>query len=295
MGNAISGEVGFPVYLEDRHRMVLDANDAGVTLDEGTFSDYSVNVLDTLNQMFVDVAGVPDYTKSPFYTAVAYDPDPNLESVEELTEAYYPILKSFNPSVTLDELKSAASNLAETAILSDEEITDSVNAFDENTKARHLRNLTRITGSFFNLRAVMTSQFGIELALAEARRAQEVNNYEQNLRVQNDGLRSTTLVNILQIGSRLHEIQHNAWARAISIQDTVARTAIDTKSAQLANDIHYDVQDVTWDLSLLEKQAALLAGLNGAPAVREPLTKFERAVAVGAQAISILAPLMAFL
>lgn len=296
MGNAISGEVGFPVYLEDRHKCLLDSNIGGGTLDEPLIdAAYTVNVLDTINEMYVDLAGTPDYTRSPFYTAVAYDPDADLANTTNLANQYYPLLQSFDPTITFDQLVTAATSVVSENLLSQDKIDAAVAAFDENTKQRHLRNITRVTGSFFNLRAVMTTQFGIELALLESRRAAEVNNFEQSLVLQNDGLRVSTLANILQIGVGLYDLQHSAWARALTIQDGLTKTNIEAKTNQLANDIHYDVQDTMWDLTLLERQANLLAGLNTAPTVREPLTRFEKFLAAAGSALSILGPVIGLL
>lgn len=74
-------------------------------------------------------------------------------------------------------------------------VTDAVNAFELRQKAAHLRGISNIADGFFTARAVTGSQFGMALALLEAERQREYNDYDERLRVEQVRLNHSAAVN----------------------------------------------------------------------------------------------------
>lgn len=213
---------------------------------------------------------------NPYVDLEAIDPTDDLATIQRRMDAFADAVTALNPISDMDEAVRTAKRLVDGVILDDSRIDEMVDAFEQRTRRRHLRALMHIRDGYGMADAGLSSTMRSELVAAEHDRAQEVNEFEQQLRMKKDAERNQIIVDMSArymsaLGARLDAL------RAVSqLQFDVSKLNIVAKQDRQEKDLEYELQDAFWDPNLIKEGFSALQVGSGLPMQPRTPNKAER-------------------
>ena len=194
----------------------------------------------------------------PVLPDIAAEEVPLVDVVEVITLAdtalaeYTSNLDQLSPFMDIGMAHELAVSMTESRLLDETNVDEAVDSFETRTVARHQRAVSRVATGMFDAGTVMTTQFGIALALLENDRAIEVNDYEVKLRLQNDQLRVEHVAQLVSSMTRMKELEWNMRQYALGMRIDIEKTllALGTETAR----VNTAISQLNLDLARLSSQ-----------------------------------------
>lgn len=265
MGGSASSS--YPEHLLQMHKAWLAGEDID---DTWTGHGSYCNVADDIMAARSDVGG------NPFANVLAYNPDSDLDLVQQRLDDFFSEVVLLNPEADIESAIDIVSRkLEEVATDSQGEIDAVVTAAEARGLLEHQRAVSRLTAGMFDLGAVMTSQFGVAIALLEQGRANAISDLQAQLHLQAKQQRSTDMVNLTAAVLDRSVQRIKGLQAAVAIQAEVSKQHIVAKNEQLAMDLEMELKDATWDLDLYKYGTQVLGSIQGTAAIpaQEPWEK----------------------
>lgn len=264
----------YPAYLQDLHSALMTGTDPAVSISDftayGSIADYMV-------------AASSGVGGSPYATIEAYDPNEDLDLNQEQYDDWKEIIDAVDAADDIDAFITAA-NTAATSIVTSTEIDAAVAAFEARSKGAYLREVSRAAAGMFEVGAVLTTQFGMTLAMMERDRADQLNDMDARLRLLAERERYQTASQYAMEMVRLRMFQLGEQRAAVAMQTDLSRLRIAALQDQQSLDLKYEVEDATWDLNLMNYPISHIGALSGAVSLYKQQTPGERLAASVMQA-----------
>jgi len=285
MGSVTPDESQFPANLGLAHAAVLNGvpptNFANYTSEMWAITPKDMNVADAM----LDASSMGG--GSPFAMVEAYDPDEDIASVQSEYDKFSTLVDALNPATDLEAAIDAAVTWYDTNIEdSGDEIADLVAATEAASRPEHLRAKTRVSAGFQDIRAVMTTQFGMAMASMEHERAMRLLDMEKNLTLFGRRERTQTVLNLANAYLGQSQRQIAQVQTATSMLNDLMRVKVATKQDQIEADLMYEEKDALWDLELFNYHSNVLASIQGAGTMPRSQTQRERVAAALTTSIS---------
>lgn len=287
MGGSFAGEVNYPPHILLTHQDLL----------HGGYSDtfdgaFLAGLTQTSWYLMADITTARALT--PHDAVDAYDPTADIARAQARIDALTNTVDAIDPTLTIADHAANAASLVDNTILKNQRITDAVNAFDQNTKARHLRAASRIAVGYFDIRATMTDQFGMSMALNELARRNEVSAFEANLRLQFEDKRADAILGVIQATGAMLGTQIQSSTIGATLQEQLVKTATTAQQDRIEFDLAREVDSALWDLNLYQYAWQGLGAISSQPLPQGP-TKFERGLSGLATGVSAIATVVGLL
>lgn len=285
----------YPEYIEDQHAAWLVGG-----------GGYPYNIKAYLDAAFALTAA----SGSPYYNATVYDPETDLDEIEERLTDYLSSVDAldpvtdFNSAVTAAAAKKAQFVPDNTAIESaltayndgevEDAIDDAVAAFDATETDALNASLNQFCGSMFEARASQTSQFvqGLFQIQAQHRRRvadmrmqltaqakQRAADYRAQLTMNVKRTETAYMMQAVQDIERLVYSIADHQFRAHSAKSEFGRMKIVAMNEFDENNLRMEVEDAQWELSLFDFGNKALAAPAGLATSTPKLNKGQNALA----------------
>lgn len=277
-GGGPSGAVDFPDYMEKIHVNWLTGGTTGTPAPSMT-----TPVEDVMNTA-IAAGGNPYDSENAFDPGAVFTPTSGspLDTMQDEHDSVETLIDAVDPEGSSGLFKSyidKAVTEVDAVLVTNAQITTAVNAFDDSDKVLRLQELSRWTGGMADINAVHSSQFVIGMALRESIATMTSNRFEQDLRIQLARDRQQMILTAVNMMFDMFTLKATASLDLVRLQGDVSRTLIIAKQEQTDRDLEIDVRDATWDLTVFQYGANLLAGISGAGSpVVEGLTKTQSAI-----------------
>jgi len=249
-GGGGAGVVDYPAHMKTYHGRILDHS--GV---------------DTITSSMTDIMNVA-IGSSPFALATAYDPDADIATM----------VASVGDLETLINLLSAGTGLDAliAGVLDQTRIDDAVTEFSDDLGARLIAEvLPRFESGMRDINAVTSSAFAIGRAVIEDGQTRQVAKFSSEIHLKSFGDDA-----IRVIGLKLD------YQKALSHMTVEAnRIKVVAKSEEAVENLSIDEADATWDISVFQHGANMLAAIGGGTAVAQE-KKINKAASVIGGAMS---------
>lgn len=219
-----------------------DLSDAQTRLDAFTAIVDALSPIDDIETYVDTVVGK--------ITTIA-NPSTDLTDAIARFADYQTYMTTLAPVTSITTAHAAAITAIDATLFDSDRIDAVVDAFEDRSQGAFQRGVARVAAGMFDLRAVMSSQFGMALALMERDRAQEVNDFDAKLRMQIEQQRADHAIQILDRMTRLMELEASVEKDSVQLQ-----FAIDKLSNELAR------QDADRNANLAVSLSAQLANLE---------------------------------
>lgn len=268
-GGGFSGKIDFPNYMRNAHEDLLDISD---------------------NLVAITVAGA-----SPYNAAFAYDPDTDVDAVQDKIDTYFELAEAVTPSDDIGEFFTDAAAFVDAELLSDDYIDDLTDAYEVTNKPAYLRSISRFTGGMSDINAVHNSSFIIGLALEEESFNNQLEGFSAGLKQQRDQLRTNAVMTLASMMVTVYQMKLQSTANSANMQQEQGRFTVAAKQNQYDKDLELDVRDVLFDFDVLDRGGMVLGAINGAPAAPNPPGPIQQMGSMGLSTISSLLPLLGML
>jgi hypothetical protein len=268
-------DVHYPDYLENFHQALMAGGWDGTNWTDNLL--YSV--VDAINANSTWGGG------SPYAGVAAYDPSSDLDDMQSRFDDFDNLVTALDPEVDLETaLAFANAQVDPTAELAD--IDDYVDALETREKGAFNREVARVTSGMFDIRGVMTSQFGMVLSSMEdgRRNSLDANDKEMRLQAFNRGQQLKLGIADTYLRQKSQQIELNRVA--VAMQSDLSRLKITGYGDELAMNLEMATRDGTWDLELLEYAKGGMAAITGAAMVPRTQTPRERLMGALTTALS---------
>ena len=286
----------YPLHVLAMHQALLAGEQITNNLANPTdkHADFSYSTYMSVGDEMVAVADT-----SPYASVSAYDPAADLTTAQAQFNEFLTQIQAFDPDATLGDATALASAFAQDALLDyiqdidealsiDESRMDGlVSEYDLRSRSRHQSNVSQLTVGMFDIRAVMTTQFGMELANMGVEREREVSQFDAQLRLQFEtDKRNTRAQLISQFTSGLIPGLVDTYLKAVGVklqgyqtaaqmQDGLSKEKIVAYQDQINWDLDAEVKDTLWNLNLFQYGVSVMSGFPGSP-TPEKSSKAER-------------------
>jgi hypothetical protein len=251
----------FPPHMKSFHQeLITGKNEQGsTTLAEADF-DLDNNVVSLINDVDTTSGG------NPYDGLSAYDPDGDLSNAQTKIDYWNALITAIDANDTVEEAVEDALSVVDSDYDLDTYIDGLVDDFEQRSKGAFLRNVSRVTAGMFDIRSVMTSQFGMALANMEQDRQDQLNDIDARFRLQEHKDRMMMALQISNDMHRLRSAQLQGIQGAAGMQQEMSKMKIVAKQDQTNTDLEWEVRESLWDLDLLQNYGAgMLSALSGAP------------------------------
>lgn len=277
-----SGVTSIPAYVQEFHAEILQGDPAtdgsGTPVDLGNFNiGYVLSELSTLG--------------NPYQNAAIYDPESDLDQFEDRVNVFRDFWSGFDPLTLWTSYVEAATEAIDNINTTVDEIEDAVTEFTNKAVVDLARGYNRIASMLFEGNAVIGSTYPGALAVLESQYLTDVNKFRADLTLQarrekmNLVFQSVgQLSQLLSTGISTHQIDVDA-----SLQ--LAKFRIAAKTDQLAGDLQYNVEELTWDLNLLKSGADAAGAISGIGGSQEKPSQMQSRLVGGMTGLALGASL----
>lgn len=212
---------------------------------------------------------------SPYENVTAFDPDSLLQDVVTALQQFRSAVDDYDPeSITQDVMATARTEAA--TMFPASSVDAAVAAFDESTKAGHLREISRTLSGAWEAGAILSTQvFGAIANLGEAR-TRQINEYRAKLNLQRNSEFTTAVLQIAGMMIQAEGTRLNAWQAYTVVAMDRAKLHVTAKQDQRDKDLEFLTRHITWDLDLMQYGYNALGAIYGAQVVPRSQTKGER-------------------
>ena len=308
-GGGASGEVGFPTYMENIHKVYLYHEDDVSFASGEDKPTYSINhILNVLHgsggnpyegeTAFNPNAALTINSSSPLgridsqYSATktlldALDAETDWQGY---VDSAYDKTGKFTDIDFLNNLQSAITGLLNALedVLDSSIISDMVDAFEANKKTRFKREVSQWSAAMADVGAVHTSSFIMGLSLWQKEFSDMVDSYEKELRsniyrdivVQSIG--AHVKAQVLRVGSkdqmvlggaelmaRLNQMKVQMEADLTQVKAEIERITMISLKEQKDRDLDIDANEALWELETYMYAGNMLGSISGAAAGRK--------------------------
>ena len=209
---------------------------------------------------------------SPYTLATAYNPQPQLaymsDSVNTFDTRYQAAVNEMDYEKIIQEIKDSLDEYT----ITEEEILASVAAFSDSLNHEiETTMIPRFQRGMQDINAVQSSSFVLGKAMIEEEVVRKIAQYEADLRIQREKIRSTERVS--NIGASLQTYMQMIGMK-LSYADSIAKLFVETNrmaivayKEQYDKDFELDSSNALWDLEVFKYGGNLLASIGGGTAV----------------------------
>lgn len=269
-GGGFAGKIDFPAYMRTFHNNYLIDNAQAL-----------IPIL---------LAGA-----SPYNAAFAYDPDTDIDLVQERVDTFGEAADAIDPSADTTGFFEDAATVVDAELMPDTYITDLATSFETANKPAYLRGINSFTAGMSDINAVHNSSFIIGLALMESQFQNQIDQFTSQLEMQRDQARSSAILGLTQVMASLYQMKLSQLSTMSSVQMEQGRFVVAAKQNQYDKDIELDVRDLLWDFDVLDRGGMVLGAINGAPAAPNPPGPIQQMGSMGLSTISSLIPLLSMI
>lgn len=242
-GGSGAGEIGYPVYMEDRHKDLLD---------------------DLIPE--VDIVRVA----SPYEDAVSYDPTIKLAEIKLRYDSLAAAVDRLNPKRDLEGFINTASNIAEQQkLLGEGPVAEVVSNFESRQAITHARVLNRFNGAMADINAVQSSAFVIGQALIESQLQNSVDGVSADLSFRNFHMRAQFMAQVTSEFMSLTSFSIDTNRMLTSLLAEINRVTILAEKEQHDNDLRIDIDDSLWGLRTFAFAGNMLSAISGSTSLPE--------------------------
>lgn len=251
----------FPPHMKSFHQeLITGKNEQGTTtLAEADF-DLDNSIVALINAVDTTSGG------NPYDGLSAYNPDGDLSNAQTKIDYWSALIAAIDANDTIEDAIEDALSVVDSEYNLEPYVDDLVDAFEQRSKGAFLRNVSRVTAGMFDIRSVMTSQFGMALANMEQDRQDQLNDIDARFRLQAHKDRMVLALQVSNDMQKLRAIQLQGIQGAAGMQQEMSKMRIVAKQDQTNTDLEWEVRESLWDLDLLTNYGAgILSALSGAP------------------------------
>jgi|GEM_PF-5920658 len=266
-GAAPGAATAYPTHQMCMHKYWLHGSNA----DEPTLTD----VIDVNAEMYK--ASTAGGGLSPYATTVAYDPDADLADIRAKLEDFVSDVSAMDSSLDVGAAIEFAVQKIQDQVVTDADITETVNAFESRQRGAFARAATRLAAGMFDIGAVMTSQFHVAMSNLEADRQADLNDADKQMRLEAKNQKLQAVMAVAQEYLQHQFGKMQAEQMAAAMQDSLGRLAIAAKQDEVGFDLEMLVKDRLWNLDLFPYANNVMSSIAGSSTVPHP-TKWDRMV-----------------
>lgn len=273
-GGGSSGKVRYPSYVETTHREWLEN-----TIDDWPqeYEDIGVaagwNALTPLTYVMESVLR----GENPYEAAFTYDPSGDLDEVNDRFEDYDDLVKQLQPYGDWETWVTDIAAVADDEILSTDEISDVVDAFEDRLDDRYAADWAKIALGYAAENAVLTSAFPVAYANFMQNKQNAIDDFEAKLTLEDRQKRADFINNNVRLVANLTLGRIDAHRMSTHLFGEINRQEIVAQREYLSTDLDMDVRETLFDFIPFEHAGALLAAPGGGVAVTE--TNHEKSAA----------------
>lgn len=226
---------------------------------------------------------------SPYEFVESFDPTDLIEALRLRVETLRDAVDALDPISTTGDVHDAAElaeDLFDDHAGSSSHIGAVVTAAETRGKAAMLRQLSRTVIGLWDMRALMSTQVGPEIALIQAEFGGQLADLDARLRQQADMQRMQSVQHIMGLILAEKERKISALQRQILAEADLAKFEISAKTDQITQDLAWEINDTLWDLNLGPYASNFISATMGASQIPRPMTKGERILGTVTNALS---------
>lgn len=266
-GGGYAGKIDFPAYMRNFH------------------DDYLLNNAQVIISFLLHGA-------SPYNSAYAYDPDSDIDLVQDRIDTLNEAIDEINPSDDITSFVTDAAALVDDQMLPDDYITDLTAAYVLENKPAYLQGIAMVNAGMSDINAVHTSSFIIGMAIQEAQFANQTRRFTGELEARRDVVRFDAINNLTGQMVALYQLKLGLLNTVSGTQIEQGRFVVAAKQNQYDKDIELDVRDLFWDFDVLDRGGGVLGAINGAPSGANPPGPMQQMTSMGLSTLSSLIPLI---
>lgn len=274
--NAAGDAVVYAAYLETEHKSWM--NDTSVANMENLNSfDRTMNVKSAMAEVYDD---------DPYADLEPYNVDDDLAECQTRLDAYLLLTDSADVDNDIDAFVAAAIVEYDTTINPTSNVNDLVNAAEARADLGLQRSISSMATGARDIRAVMTSTFGMAIAHLESQKNLALQEEDAKLRAYEERERTESIIRL----AAMH-IQHKPWTLQLkqngaAMLNDLLRLKMLAKQDAVEFEMEMKVRSRLWKLDLFHYRQAALAAINGAVTMPRRQTERERKAALFTQALS---------
>ncbi len=275
-----AGEIAYPGYIQGFHSYALmdtaaDGDFAG-TLAASMFFD-DTNALEEM---------VTLQNAAPYANQNTYDPDTELEATEDEIGSYRAFVEGIDPEDTWSDFVDTA--LSQVGRLVDPgDVEGDVDAFRIKSETSLARSYARVSATFSDINAVVSTAYPTSLALLEMEHNDRVAEFASSRQSQASQDRSKMAALAIGQLTALFSAKMQAKAGTVTFTDSFNRMKIAAKTDQTLADLALDIDETLWDWSILQRGTNLIGAMQGISTVPTPLTQTQKLLGGFATAVGL--------
>lgn len=271
-GGSSATDQAYPVHMTQMHQEFLAGREIDSGYVFGTFSDVASDT----------EAARAENGGSPFEAVEGYDPTGDMMRAQSNLDMVSSQLSMYDPETELAKAVDVALSKYDGSFsLTEEEILSEVNAFEDQSIKAMQREVSRTAAGFFDIQAVMSSQYGQAIALLEAARQREVSAFEATMRTEKRRDRMALVQSILQGKTQLELTKLRSVLAIAGMQMEQSKMVVMAMQDKINFDLEVESRDAVWDLELYPYRNAVMSSIAGSATVPFP-TKWDRALQAAA-------------
>lgn len=235
-GGGNSGKVDYPDYMEAMHTTWLD--------DVDGYMDAAIG-------------------NSPYTTAVAYDPDDDLDAMDAAIVAFNTVVDAISVATDYASYSTAVKNQIDNNIISTTHIDALIAAHADVIDSDYDDMVTKFTSGMRDIGAAMTSSFTYGQADIYAKKERDLTEFGKTLYVEAERQRNEMIREHVNLVFRAH-------LQRVQFEEDVAKLIADScnirivaKGEEARENYEYDEMDAKWDLEVTHYGAAMMASIGG--------------------------------
>jgi len=241
-GGGGSGRVSYPTYMETIHSTWL-----------------------------TDVDGYMDSAigNSPYTTAVAYDPDDDLDAMDAAITAFNTVVDAISVATDYASYSDAVVAQVDDNVITTTLIDTAIAAHADVIDADYDDMVTKFQSGMRDIGAAMTSSFVIGQADIYAKKERTLTEFSGKLYVEMERQRNEMVNHGVELVFKSH-LQRVDFEKAVATLTADAnRIRIVAKGEEARENYEYDEMDARWDLEMTTYGAAMLASIGGGTPARD--------------------------
>jgi len=245
-GGGGSGVVDYPAYMKDFQGDIL--NHTGI-------DTITSSMIDVMNNML---------GSSPFTGEVAYDPDVNINAMEESVNDFDTLVGLLSSGTSLDTLIAN--------VLDQSRIDNAMTEFAADLDDRLIAEvLPRFEGGMRDINSVVSSAFAIGKANIESSQTRQVAKYGSDLHLKSFGDDAIKIIGL--------KLDYQKMLTHSVIESN--RIKIIAKKEEAEVNLNIDEADANWDVSVFQHGGNMLASIGGGTVTASGKKQSQLASAIG--------------
>ena len=270
--SAPSGKVLYPPFLQDFMGEALDhlTLDSAGTITGGALTTLTRSVGEVINLAYADA--------NPYETAIAYDPDSDLSTIQDKLDDYVGVLGELDEAATWEDMLDVALSHVNELVPSESDADADVAAFTAQQVTNLAQSYNRVSIQFQDTNSVLSTTFPSALAMLEVGHNNVIAKYSSERRLALSAQRSEALLKSIDQMARVLSWRITGSASATQLQNAQSGVTITSKSSQLRQDVQYNMKEVLWDFDILDRGLNEMGKMAAVPAFPEGLTPEQQAL-----------------